>query len=275
MSLASTIAYFNDHLESFNPRSSLVRHARFHDLRGRVWATLLDRYLHPRQRNVFSTRHQYLRAREACIDICDAKGNPYPPRSLHVLAWDREDVIFIDRFQRILHVLNHLARDSRPRRRLIVDVHKRHVQALETSHGWVFESLLARLGLSPDRVMLRLDGEALWDDVHSRMAAMSFHQSGYPLLAANLSVEREYDWARLQAHGVQWISPSPDALVLARGGEGNHARLAGWARRVHEAGLHVWWPGLDKPGDLGRVSRFEPDFISGEWIERVIMGVPA
>ncbi|KAA0017498.1 hypothetical protein F0A16_13170 [Salinicola corii] len=265
------VDYFNRHLDTFNPRSTLSEHARFHYQNGVVSATLLDRHLHPRQRTVYSLKRLDHEAREAYTEIHDVHGSALVADSLYFLAWDSEDVVFVDRFQRVLHALNHLTYDPEAKKRLIVDVHWRHIQAVEASHGSVFEGLLARLGMSPDRVILRLQGEALLEHAHARDAALSFHRRGYPLLAVDVVTETpEREWLLLYEHGVRWVSPARDALIEARRGNLSFPRLDEWTRQAKRGGLDVWWPGLNEPGDLGRVSRFEPDFVSGNWVERVI-----
>lgn len=276
MPLTQVVDYFNRHLETFNPRSTLSEHARFHYRDGVVSATLLDRQLRPRQRAVYSLKRLDHEAREAYTEIEDDQGRQLVADSLYFLAWDREDVVFVDRFQRVLHALNHLGADPEARQRLIVDVHWRHIQAVEDSHGAVYEGLLARLGMSPERVILRLQGEALLNHAHARHAAASFHRRGYPLLAADVATDTpEREWHLLHEHGVRWVSPASDALANSREGSLSFPRLDEWTRHAKRGGLEVWWPGLDEPGDLGRVSRFEPDFVSGEWIERVVTEAPA
>lgn len=271
MPLTQVVDYFNRHLTTFNPRSTLSGHARFYYQDGAVSATLLDRHLYPRQRNVYSLARLDHEARESFIEIRDVYGGALVADSLYFLTWDREDVVFVDRFQRVLHALNHLTHDPEARKRLIVDVHWRHIQAVEASHGSVFEGLLARLGMSPDRVILRLRGEALLGHAHARDAALSFYRRGYPLLAADVATETpEREWLLLHEHGVRWVSPAPDALIEARKGNLNFLRLDEWTRHAKRGGLDVWWPELNEPGDLGRVSRFEPDFVSGEGVDRIV-----
>ncbi|MAM58450.1 MAG: hypothetical protein CMN25_14045 [Salinicola sp.] len=276
MPLTQVVNYFNQHLDIFNPRSTLSHHAHFHYRDGSISATLLDRQLYPRQRTVYSLKRLDHEAQEAYTEIRDDSGGQLITDSLYFLAWDREDVVFVDRFQRVLHALHHLSQDPEAKQRLIVDVHWRHIQAVEDSHGSVYEGLLARLGMSPDRVILRLQGEALLQHAHARRAAASFHHRGYPLLAADVATDTpEREWRTLHEHGVRWVSPAPQALASARQGSLSLPRLDEWTRHAKRGGLEVWWPGLDEPGDLGRVSRFEPDFVSGEWIERVVTEAPA
>lgn len=271
MPLTHVIDYFNSHLESFNPEASLRQQARFLYRNGQVSAELGGMSLQPFQRPILDLARLAPAAWEAKVLVTGGHDRKRTPEPLYFLSWDREDVIFLDRFLRVLHALHHLAQhgvDSPP---LVVDVHWRHVQAVEASHGSVFEALLARLGLSPGQVVLRLNGNVLLAEAHARLAAQSFHRRGYPLLAHGVPIAiEESSWALLRESGVRWITQEGGTLELARRSREHFPRLAQWSRDARHAGLQVWWPGLERPGDLGIVSQLEPTLVSGSLLEEFV-----
>lgn len=273
MPLTHVVDYFNSHLDAFNPQASLRHHANFHYEQGKVWGVLHEMTLYPSQHPILDLDRLDIAAWEAAVIVEGGNGQqrPRPAESLYFLSWDKEDVIFLDRFLRVLHALNHLAQHGADAAPLVVDVHWRHVQAVEASHGSVFESLLARLGLHPEQVVLRLSGSVLLAETHARQAAESFHRRGYPLLAQGVALgTRDVDWQALKASGVRWVTPDGSALRLARESREHFPRLAQWSRDARAAGMQVWWPGLERPGDLGIVSQLEPTRVSGSLLEEFV-----
>ncbi|MGP9767200.1 hypothetical protein ACT3UM_15925 [Halomonas sp. AOP13-D3-9] len=265
MPLTQVTHYLNEHLDAFNPNASLRHHAAFHWESGRIWGKLSNLTLYPSQQPIFSLERLDIAAWEAGVEIRDQHDVPHPSDWLYFLSWNQEDVVFLDRFLRVLHALNHLALNGASTKPLIVDVHWRHIQAVEVSHGSVFESLLTQLGLHPSQVVLRLDGAVVLEEEHAQAAAHSFHQRGYPLLAQAVPLgTTANEWQRLKQNGIRWVTPPPDALPLARKSREHFPRLTEWSKDARLAGLKVWWPKLDRPGDLGIMTQLEPTLVSGE-----------
>ncbi|WP_280547481.1 MULTISPECIES: hypothetical protein [unclassified Halomonas] len=271
MPLTRVIDYFNAHLDAFNPQASLRRHARFRYENNQVSADVAGKHVRPRQQPILELAGLRSVAHESRIQLVEPHSAQETTDPLYFFSWDREDVIFLDRFLRVLHALHHLSRHGVDAAPLVVDVHWRHLQAVEASHGAVFEALLARLGLHPRQAVLRLSALRLLSDAHAREAAESFQRHGYPLLAQGVPVDAPPTaWRLLSDSGVGWVTPEPHALRLARQGREHWPRLTQWNREAHAAGMTVWWPGLDTPGDLGRVSQIEPTLVSGRLLVDVL-----
>ncbi|GGC77970.1 MoaD/ThiS family protein [Vreelandella lutescens] len=271
MQLTQVTHYLNEHLDALNPNASLRHHAAFHWERGRIWGKLSNLTLYPSQQPIFSLERLDIAAWEAGVEIRDQHDVPHPSDWLYFLSWNQEDVIFLDRFLRVLHALNHLALNGANAKPLIVDVHWRHIQAVEVSHGSVFESLLTQLGLHPSQVVLRLDGSVVLEEEHAQAAAHSFHQRGYPLLAQAVPLgTTANEWQRLKQNGIRWVTPPPDALPLARTSREHFPRLTEWSKDARRAGLNVWWPKLDRPGDLAIMTQLEPTLVSGLLMQKSI-----
>lgn len=276
MPLQQVTHYLNERLYAFNPKASLRHHAAFHWENGRLWGQLSNLGLYPYQQPIFSLERQDIAAWEASVEIRDQHKQERQAEWLYFLSWNQEDVIFLDRFLRVLHALNHLALHGASNTPLIVDVHWRHIQAVELSHGIVFERLLAHLGLHPRQVVLRLDGSVVLQEEHARVAAQSFHQRGYPLLAHGIPLgASSQEWQRLVRAGIDWVTPTSDALTLARQSREHFPRLAQWSRDARRAGLTTWWPGIDRPGDLGVMTQLEPTLISGQQLASFVASVNA
>lgn len=271
MPLTQVTHYLNEHLDALNPNASLRHHAAFHWENGRIWGQLSNLTLYPSQQPIFSLERLDIAAWEAGVEIRDQHDIPHQADWLYFLSWNQEDVVFLDRFLRVLHALNHLALNGANAKPLIVDVHWRHIQAVEVSHGSVFESLLTQLGLHPSQVVLRLDGSVVLEEEHAQAAAHSFHQRGYPLLVQAVPLgTTANEWQRLKQHGIRWVTPPPDALPLARTSREHFPRLTEWSKDARRAGLNVWWPKLDRPGDLAIMTQLEPTLVSGLLMEKSI-----
>ncbi|WP_302139931.1 hypothetical protein [Halomonas alkalicola] len=271
MPLTQVIDYFNAHLETFNPQASLRRHARYRYDNGQVSAELAGKHLQPSQLPILELAGLMPVAHESRIQLADRHSVQETTDPLYFFSWDREDVIFLDRFLRVLHALHHLSRHGIDAPPLVVDVHWRHLQAVEASHGAVFEALLARLGLHPREVVLRLSALRLLTDAHAREAGRSFHRHGYQLLAHGVPLDTEPSaWRRLVESGAGWVTPESNAMSLARRGREYWPRIAQWNREARAAGLTVWWPGLDTPGDLGAVTPLEPTLVSGSLLSDML-----
>ena len=264
MPLTQVVDYFNTHLETLNPRASLQRHAYFHYRAGRVSAELGGMSLQPFQQPILDLTTQAIAGWESKIRVVGQRHRRYSVEDLYFLAWDKEDVVFLDRFLRVLHALHHLSRHTVEAPPLVVDVHWRHIQAVEASHGLVFETLLARLGVSPGQMVLRLRGDLLLAEAHVQQAAHSFHQRGYILLAHELpSVVEESGWQTLKECGVHWVTPESQAFGDRR-----------WHQQALATGLKVWWSGVEQPAELELAQHTGIVLVSGSLVEEFNMRVP-
>ncbi|WP_413615387.1 hypothetical protein [Halomonas cupida] len=264
MPLTSVIDYFNAHLDTFNPQASLHRHARFRYENGQVSAAVAGKHVRPRQQPILEPAGLSTVAHDSRIQIVEPHSAQETTDPLYFFSWDSEDVVFLDRFLRVLHALHHMSRHGIDASPLVVDVHWRHLQAVEASHGAVFEALLAHLGLHPRELVLRLNALRLLTDVHAREAARSFQRHGYHLLAHGVPQDAEPSaWRLLLETGAEWVTPEPHAMNVARRGREHWPRLTQWNLEARAAGLTVWWPEINEPGDLECVLQLDPVLVSG------------
>ncbi|MBL1376337.1 hypothetical protein [Zobellella iuensis] len=167
---------------------------------------------------------------ETSLRVTGESGNHINPDILYLQAWNEADILFLDRFLRMVHVLHHQL--HRRQGGLIVDVHPRHIGSLPGDHGKVFGRLLQRVGLTPSAVILRLAAAPLLAEGHVQKAARSFIRHGYRILAEAVPQEPEA-LSRLASIGVHWVSPDLD--IKHPGARRRRLRL--WLQQAHRTGL--------------------------------------
>ena len=106
-------------------------------------------------------------------------GTPIDGDAAYALCGDAAAVVHFDRLCRTLHALNFLAQRRHAGGYLQVSVHPRHLLAVPSQHGLVYEAILKRCGLAPEDIVLELDADAL--DTLPEPALASYRQRGYRL----------------------------------------------------------------------------------------------
>lgn len=254
MPLTSVVSYLDQRLRELHPRSPLSARTRLRLHGQRVSGRMAEYRLVPRQAPVLAAATGTVFAWRAKLLVESDSGHRALPESLYVHAWDEDDVVFLDRFLRTLHALHHLSLGPEREGQLALDVHLRHVAALPEQHGRVFESLLHRLGLTPERILIRLSGRALQEDPHVRHAARSFARRGYGLVAARPDIA-DTDWELLRSLGIRWIAPDADAL--------ERAGATDWTRRARAHGIGLWLDAIGSAEAIVRARRLGADAIEG------------
>ena len=259
MPLTSVVDYLNGRLSALHPRAHLRQRACYRIHRGRLTAEVAGFILLPALVPVVAAATGEVFGQRARLSVKTHDGQSVPPESLYVQAWDAEDVLYLDRFLRTFQALNYLHQGYDGREPLTLDVHLRHLAAQPEHHGEVFEALLHHLGLRPDQVILRLDGQALHLDPHVQGAARSFTSHGYRLVAARPRIDR-IDWDLLRSLGVHWVSPHHrDLEALLDLGPPDHRGHATQARPVG-----LWLDGVDSPQCLALTRALGADLIEGQ-----------
>lgn len=274
MPLTAVVNYFNSHLDDFNRASRLASEARIHYVseRAEITGEIDGMRVIPGQHALYNSEISAPVAFESWLRIEDEHGAEINARSLYYSAWEPEDVVFLDRFLRVLHTLNHLAQHgSDPATSdvpLILDIHWRHVRAVEASHGQVFENLLAQLGILPTQIILRMQASALIEDEHVRRAVSSFEARGYRLLVEGLPIDHAH-WPLLGEMGIDWVAADPDFLQAMLRNRMLQARLDQWISSAHAEGLKVWLQSLDSSKALELAWRLDVDAVSGDRLDEI------
>lgn len=90
-------------------------------------------------------------------------------------------VIHLDRLCRTLHALNFLAQQQVAGGYLQMAVHPRHLLAVQSQHGLVYEAILKRCGLAPEDIVLQINTTACGERTRLTNALTSYRQRGYRL----------------------------------------------------------------------------------------------
>ena len=90
-----------------------------------------------------------------------------------------ESVVQFDRLCRTVHALNFLAQHRHAGGYLQLSVHPRHLLAVPSQHGLVFETILKCCGLAPVDIVLELKTNVDLDDAHFASAVENYRERGY------------------------------------------------------------------------------------------------
>lgn len=270
MPLSSVVDYYNHWLAELHPRALLSHRARYQLDHGLLTARVAGFIVTPYQSPVIRAASGAIFGQRAKLLASTQDGRSTLPDSLYVQAWDAEDVVFLDRFLRTLHALNHLHLGHDHGETLVLDVHLRHLAAVPGHHGKIFDALLHRLGLRPEQIVLRLDGRALQMDSHLQGAARSFASRGFRLLAVRPDLN-DTDWDLLRTLGVGWVSPALGDLEPWQGQESSDQ----WRHLAMTRRIGLWLERLDSQEALQRARDLGADLMEGHRVTASLAGLQA
>ena len=192
-----------------------------------------DSLLYPRQGQV-EAWHAGVRLFsrfEPIVDLCSERivghraslhgqrenGEEIGSEAIYALCEQENSVVYIDRLCRTLHALNFLAQQRTTGGFLQVQVHPRHLLAVPSQHGLVYEAILKRCGLSPEDIVLELAAGAIDADGHFTQALQSYRQRGYQLALRLDDASAPLDKAlALQPDVIRLAQPLPDFALAAQ-----------------------------------------------------------
>ncbi|HVL00348.1 MAG TPA: hypothetical protein VM553_11085 [Dongiaceae bacterium] len=237
MPLTYVVEHLNRQLSDLHPASLLKNKSRFFYDNRKVSATVGSFQLEPRHFPVLDPVTGATVARDTRLVVRDSQGKEQGADILYLQAWDAADVIFLDRFIRTLHALHHIDTANPGTESLILDVHVRHLAAVPTAHGQVFEQLLDTLGLNPRQIIFRIDAELVLSMPEVLLATRNFLLCGYTLLA-HFEQPDNYSLVTLGSIGFRWASVASPAATPQQG----HAGVQEWIATARKAGLITLGP---------------------------------
>ena len=200
-------------------------------------------------------------------------GEGLSPWRLFTDAADDHQLVTLDRLCRAIHTLNYLAHTSEGNHRpLFLNVHPRLLDAVTSDHGAFFRTVLDRLNVSPEHIVI--DIPALPPGAHHRVRQVvaNFQRQGFrvALAAANrldaqlLGHWVQPDYLRLPADA--WNAPETAATVqdLARRGVpviATRVECAASLARARAGGaslLQGFWLGRPHTGRLAGTHHGQP-----------------
>lgn len=174
-------------------------------------------------------------------------GTPVSTAAAYAACESGDAVVAFDRLCRTLHALNFLRQQGHAGGYLQLAVHLRHLQAVPSQHGLVYEAILKRCGLAPDDIVLVVDPGPLAGSPQLAPALAGYRQRGYRLALAGASA------AALPA-ALAW---QPTIVELPAAGDPELARQAA------AAGLQVQATGIDDAAELAAARTAGCELASG------------
>ncbi len=127
---------------------------------------------------------------EALLRAYMGNGQPIAPRALLRAPRSPQAVVYLDRLCRMVHMLNYLAQRESRSSPLFVNVRTEHLLRVPDNHGWYFEQVLQRCGLTPQHVVIDVHASAIQDahagQVHTALA--NYRERGYRVSIEDLDL---------------------------------------------------------------------------------------
>ena len=206
---------------------------------------------------------------EAHLRICPDNGPAIPVQAAFLDARTDADLVRLDRLARTLHALNFLLQHDQAGGTLWLNVHPRLIRAVPEQHGQVFESVLSRCGLTPDRVVLELTDDGLTDPAPLAAAIAGYKARGYRIAIDNFG-RHSNDLDRLAALG-------PDIVKLDRSLSGRVESSSQVARstaqliaELHRRGIRVAAQHVETAEHAQQAKELGVD-----WLQGFLFGVQA
>ena len=190
---------------------------------------------------IVDLREERIVGHRASLRAMRDDGTPIDGDAAYALCGDAAAVVHFDRLCRTLHALNFLAQRRHAGGYLQVSVHPRHLLAVPSQHGLVYEAILKRCGLAPEDIVFDIDLPA--PDGGAYLAALdNYRRRGY-LLALRI------------------LPAGTTAALLALRPE--IIRLPTWSAEVaaqaHAAGVASEVSGIESGADLAQARAADID----------------
>nr|WP_286206646.1 EAL domain-containing protein [Thauera linaloolentis] len=196
-------------------------------------------------------------------------GRALPAQAVFLDARTDEELVRLDRLVRTLHALNFLLQREQAGGILSLNVHPRLVRAVPDRHGHVFESVLSRCGLTPDRVVLELADDGLSDPAPLAAAIAEYQERGYRIALDNFG-RHSSELGRLEAL-------APDIVKLDRSLSGRARPPALTARvaaalvpEIRRRGMLVVGQHIENAEQLQHAKE-----LGADWLQGFLIGRPA
>lgn len=130
---------------------------------------------------IVELRQQRIVGHLASVFATEEDGTPVASDAAYARHDSAEAIVHFDRLCRTLHALNFLGQRRHAGGYLQLPIHPRHLLAVQSQHGLVYEAILKRCGLAPEDIVFAIDANALPDAPHLPGALENYRQRGYRL----------------------------------------------------------------------------------------------
>jgi len=181
MPLTDLIRYFNV--------ADSTEHSTLYSLGERVAAWHNGLHLASLFQPIVDLRLERIVGHLASLSAQGEDGTPVSTDEAYALCETTEAVVHFDRLSRTLHALNFLAQRRHTGGYLQLAVHPRHLKAIQSQHGLVYEAILKRCGLGPEDIVLEIDAHPFKHNPHLADALHNYRQRGYRLALNELPTD--------------------------------------------------------------------------------------
>lgn len=220
MPLADLVRYFNK-------RDRLLQGGAADDcfeiVDGRVRARVAGSVFGTAFQPIVDCRSGRVAGHEALLRVIEGPWVGVPAQAVYLEMPDDPSLVQLDRQVRTLHALNFLLQQEQEGGFLAVNVHPQLLRSVRANHGLAFEAILARCGLTPDRIVLEIPDDGFDPLLRLATALEAYRARGYRIAIDNFG-RHTACLDRLEAL-------APDIVKLDRSLIG-HAGHLSLARRV-------------------------------------------
>jgi len=273
MPLTYLIAYFNDRIRESDfhilPDEPLMQRAG--QTVGRFATLQLTSLFQP----VISMRQSgRVLGHEALLRAYTGDGRPLAPRALLTAPASPHAVVYLDRLCRTVHMLNYLVQMELDASCLFLNVGTEHVLSVPDNHGWYFEEVLRRCGLTPEHIVIDVRASAIQGPHAGRVRAAltNYRARGY-----RVAIE---DFVPIPSAIEALWQARPDLVKLDircllgadkdRGG-----KISGWVEMLQHAGSEVIATGVETIEQARAAVSLGVDGLQGQYFGAPAIGLGA
>lgn len=202
---------------------------------------------------------------EALLRAESADGDALTATEVFLAPESPARLVYLDRLCRTLHALNYLQQARTGGGLLFLNIEPRHVRAVSSGHGLVFETILKRCGLSPERIIFELRaGDIVSDRVNNRALAealAAYRTRGYRIAIDQAGPEIDNDL--LQVLRPELVKFDVRQLERWRGEVPVDTAAGEAARRARAAGAEVVATHVAAARHLTLARAYTADFLQG------------
>lgn len=232
---------------------------------GAVIGRFRDLTLHSHFQPVVSLAHRRAVGYEGLVRPHAANGRPVAPAELFESVATNDDIVFLDRLSRNIHVRNFVAA-GREDSWLFLNVNAR-VAMHGKNYGPYFESMLARCGLPPHRVVVELVENEVPDEA-LLAEAMRYYTDLGCLVAIDDFGAGHSNFERIWRVQPQIVKIDRSTLLHARENRKVRRILPNLVALLHEAGCMTLIEGIENEDDAMVALDAGVDFAQGFFFAR-------
>lgn len=199
---------------------------------------------------------------EAFLAVRLQDGRPVAVDQAFARVEEASQLVSLDRLCRTLHTLNFLVQQRHAGGYLYLNVHPRHLLAVPSQHGLIFEAVLKRCGLGPEDIVLELDEGHARDQQHFLAAVTAYRQRGYRVALDGVGLGAE-SRARLPALSPDIVKMSRELPALVENRTVAPAAVAALVADAHACGATVVAQGLESAVQLAIFRDLGADLAQG------------